>query len=148
MSTTSTEVLIVERVFNVPIEKVWQALIDKNQMKQWYFDLAAFKPEVGFEFQFEGGKDDRIYLHLCKVTEVVPFKKLKYSWRYDGYEGISYVTFELAREGEHTKLKLTHDGLDTFPMSNPDFAKENFSEGWNYIIHTSLKKYLETESQS
>ena len=143
----STEAVIVERVFNATIEKVWEALTDKNQMKQWYFDLANFEPRVGFEFQFEGGKDDRIYLHLCQVTEVVPFKKLKYSWRYDGYEGISHVTFELIREGKQTKLKLTHEGLDTFPKSNQDFAKENFFEGWNYIVHTSLTKYLEPESQ-
>ncbi|MBI1768919.1 MAG: SRPBCC domain-containing protein [Bacteroidetes bacterium] len=143
MSTVATEVLVVERVFNTSVEKVWKAITDKDQMKQWYFDLAAFKPEVGFEFQFEGGKDDRIYLHLCKVIEVVPLKKLKYSWRYDGYEGISFVTFELISQGKETRLKLMHEGLETFPISNPDFARENFSEGWNYIIHTSLKKHLE-----
>ena len=145
MNTVETEALVVERIFNAPIEDVWQAITEKEEMKLWYFDLAEFKAEVGFEFQFEGGKDDRVYLHLCKVTEVIPFEKLKYSWRYDGYEGISFVTFELIREGKQTKLKLTQEGLNSFPMSNPDFAKKNFSEGWNYIIHTSLKKYLEPE---
>jgi hypothetical protein len=32
--------------------------------------------------------------------------------------------------------------LETFP-ANPDFAKENFSKGWNQIIGTSLKEFLE-----
>jgi hypothetical protein len=70
-------------------------------------------------------------------------KDLKYSWRYDGYDGISFVTFELFSEGKQTKLKLEHEGLESFPSSNPDFARKNFAEGWNYIITTSLKKYLE-----
>ena len=137
------EPLIIERTFNAPIEKVWKAITDKDEMKQWYFDIAAFKPEVGFEFQFEGGKDEKCYLHLCKITEVVIGKKLSYSWRYDGYEGNSFVTFELFPDGNKTRLKLTHDGLETFPIKNPDFAKENFIEGWTYITGTSLKEFLE-----
>jgi hypothetical protein len=27
--------------------------------------------------------------------------------------------------------------------SNPDFGRENFVVGWNWIIGTSLKEYLE-----
>jgi uncharacterized protein YndB with AHSA1/START domain len=138
-----SEPFVIERTFNAPVEKVWKAITDRDQMKQWYFDLAEFKPEVGFEFTFEGGKDDRIYLHLCKITEVIPNKKLSYSWRYDKYEGNSLVTFELFPEGSSTRLKLTHEGLETFPMNNPDFAKENFSAGWTYIVGTSLKDFLD-----
>ena len=58
-------------------------------------------------------------------------------------QGNSFVTFELFVEGSKTRLKLTHEGLDTFPKSNPDLAKENFVEGWTSIIGTSLKKFLE-----
>ena len=138
------EPFVIERTLNAPIEKVWKAITDKDQMKYWYFDLADFKPEPGFEFQFVGGKDDRTYLHLCKITEVVPGKKLQYSWRYDGYEGNSFVTFELFKEGNKTRLILTHEGLETFPINNKDFAKENFVEGWTIIIGTLLPKFVES----
>ncbi|WP_462221480.1 SRPBCC family protein [Ferruginibacter sp.] len=135
----------MERIYNAKVKKVWQAITDNNQMKQWYFDIAEFKPEVGFEFQFTGeGKDGEKYIHLCKVVEVIKEKKLTYSWRYDGFEGNSFVTFELSAEGEETKLKLTHTGLETFPTNNPDFAKESFTEGWNYITGTSLKQFVES----
>lgn len=140
------EPFVIERIYSAPIQAVWKAITDKDQMKQWYFDLAEFKPEVGFEFQFEGGKDGRSYLHLCKVTEVILEKKLTYSWRYDGYGGNSFVTFELSEEGSKTKLKLRHEGLETFPIENRDLAKENFAEGWNAIIGTSLKEYLEKDT--
>ncbi|TAK53156.1 MAG: SRPBCC domain-containing protein [Bacteroidetes bacterium] len=139
----NNEPFVIERTFNAPVSKVWKAITDKSEMKQWYFDLAEFKPEVGFEFQFRGGTEECQYLHLCKITEVISGKKLTYSWRYDGYEGISFVTFELFAEGDRTKVKLTHAGLETFPASNKDFAKGNFVEGWTAIIGTSLKEYVE-----
>lgn len=134
---------IIERTFNAPVEKVWSAITDKNEMKEWYFDLEEFKAEEGFEFQFTGGTETNQYLHLCKVTEMIPQQKLTYSWRYDGYEGNSFVTFELFPEEEKTRLKLTHEGLETFPSTNPDLAKQNFEAGWTDIIGNSLKNYLE-----
>jgi uncharacterized protein YndB with AHSA1/START domain len=110
-------------------------------MKQWYFDIAEFRPEVGFEFQFEGRNEGRVYLHLCKVTEVIKGKKLQYSWRYKGYEGMSYVTFELFPEGDKTRLKLTHEGLETFP-DQADLKRENFQAGWTALIGDLLPKFL------
>jgi len=140
----NTDPIIIERVFHAPAEKVWQAINDKAEMKNWYFDLTELKAEVGFQFQFSGGPYPEVqYLHLCEVTEVVPEKKITYSWRYDGYTGNSFVTFELFEQGDSTLLRLTHTGLETFPAENTDFAKKNFVEGWTHIIHTSLKDYLE-----
>lgn len=138
-----TQPFIIERNYNAPVDRVWKAITDKTQMKEWYFDLSDFKPEVGFEFKFDGGTDGKVYHHVCEIIEVIPLKKLKYSWSYVGFEGMSFVTFELFNEGEQTKLKLTHEGLETFPKNNPDFAKKSFTAGWTYIIGTSLQKFLE-----
>lgn len=140
MSNTS---FVLERVFHAPVSKVWQAITDREEMKEWYFDLSEFKPEVGFEFQFWGQNEDRKYLHLCKIIEVIAGKKISYSWRYEGFEGSSVVTFELRPEGNKTSLMLTHIGLDTFPANNPDFAYENFVKGWTNIIGTGLMKFIE-----
>ncbi len=112
-------------------------------MKSWYFDLAEFRPEVGFEFSFIGGTENKKFKHLCKITAVIKEKKLAYSWKYEGYPGESLVTFELFPEGNKTRLKLTHEGLDTFPSEIPDFARKNFEAGWTQIIGTSLKEYIE-----
>ena len=138
-----SEPVVKEVLLKTPALKVWKAITEKEQMKEWYFDLKEFKPEVGFEFQFEGGPDDRIYLHICKITEVVPVKRLSYSWRYNGYPGDSLVTFELFEDGTKTRLKLTHKNLESFGTENPDFAKENFVEGWNMIIGKNIKEFVE-----
>ena len=138
----NNEPFVIERTYNAHAEKVWQAITDKEKMKQWYFTLDEFKPEVGFEFRFEGGSKEKTYLHICKITEVIPGEKLTHSWQYDGYPGESYVTFELSPEGDKTRLKLTHAGLETFPKEK-DFARESFAKGWTHIIGTSLPGYLE-----
>ena len=135
---------IVEETYPANASRVWKAITDKDQMKVWYFNMEEFKPEVGFEFRFWGGPaEDRQYLHICRITEVIPEKKLVHSWEYEGYEGSTLVSFELFEEdGNQTRLKLSHHGLDNFPKENPDFAQANFAEGWTSIIGTSLKNFL------
>src|SRR3979411_1122113 len=105
------EAVVVERIFNAPVARVWKALTDVDQMRIWYFDLKEFKPEVGFEFEFVVEHEGMKYHHLCKITEVIPQKKLAYTWRYKGYEGNSLVTIELFAEGGKTRRKPTHRGL-------------------------------------
>lgn len=137
------EPFVIERIYNAPLDRVWKAITNKEQMKEWYFDLAEFKAEEGFKFQFTGqGKEGESYLHLCTIIEVIPMKKLSHSWRYEGYEGDSLVTFELFDEGGKTRFRLTHEGLDTFPAL-PAFAKENFAAGWTAIIGNNLKEFVE-----
>jgi uncharacterized protein YndB with AHSA1/START domain len=145
--TDVTEAVMIERTFNAPVARVWKALTDADEMRVWYFDLKEFKPEVGFEFEFTVEHEGTKYHHLCKITEVIPQKKIVYTWRYAGEEGNSLVTFELFAEGGKTRLKLTHDGLETFPKL-PAYAKTNFEKGWTEIIGSSLKQYVEESKTS
>jgi uncharacterized protein YndB with AHSA1/START domain len=134
----------IERIFNARVSEVWRAITEKELMKQWYFDLAEFKAEVGFVFEFTGGEEGgKQYLHRCEITEVMVEKKLAHTWTYPGYEGISHLTYELVELGDKTKLTVTHAGIETFPADVADFAFSNFEAGWNYIIHTSLANFLE-----
>jgi uncharacterized protein YndB with AHSA1/START domain len=142
--------VVVERTFDAPIERVWDAISNNDAMKQWYFKLPEFRAEVGFEFEFKGappGKEP--FLHKCKVVEVIPGKKLAYSWRYEGWQGISTVAIELFAEGKQTKLRLTHSGLDSFAINNnPDLGAHNFVAGWTDIIGRSLKEFVEKRASS
>src|ERR1700722_8533535 len=99
-----SEPFVIERTLNAPATMVWKAITDRDEMQKWYFNLADFKPVVGFKFQFIGGGENQ-YVHLCEVTEVVENKKLTYSWKYEGYPGITHVTFELFEDGGKTKIR-------------------------------------------
>jgi uncharacterized protein YndB with AHSA1/START domain len=140
----NSEPIKIERIFDAPIAKVWSAITDKDEMKNWYFDVPMFEPIVGCKFEFGGGpSDDNQYFHLCEVMEVIPNQRLTHSWRYDGYAGNSLVTFDLTDENGKTRLNFSHSGIETFPEDNPDLAKKNFVAGWDHIINISLKNYLE-----
>jgi uncharacterized protein YndB with AHSA1/START domain len=129
---------------DAPVDRVWEALTDVDAMRQWYFDLKEFKAEKGFAFEFTVEHEGMSYHHLCRVTEAIPQQKLAYTWRYKGHEGDSIVTFELFAGGDKTRLKLTHECLESFPKL-PSFDRKNFEAGWTEIIGSSLKKYLEEE---
>jgi uncharacterized protein YndB with AHSA1/START domain len=126
----STQPIIVEKVVNAPVARVWKAITDHQQMKEWYFKMPAFEAKKGFEFTFEGGTKDQKFTHVCKITEVIENKKL------------STVTWELTDMGGKTKVKLTHTGLETFPPIEA-FARKNFEAGWNSIVGDLLPKYTE-----
>ena len=136
--------VVIERTFSAPPERIWKALTDVEEMRRWYFDLKEFEAEVGFEFEFTVEHKGMTYHHLCKITEVIPQRKLAYTWRYKGHEGDSLVTFELFADGDKTRLKLTHEGLETFPKT-PSFARKNFMEGWTQLIGSSLKEFVESD---
>jgi len=136
------EAVVIERTLNAPVASVWSALTDVDQMRQWYFDLKEFKPDVGFEFEFIVEHEGMKYHHLCRVTEVSPQKRIAYTWRYKDEPGDSLVTFELFSEGENTRVKVTHTGIDTFPKT-PAYARKNFENGWTQFIGTELRQFVE-----
>jgi uncharacterized protein YndB with AHSA1/START domain len=137
------EPLVAEYTYNAPVASLWQAITDNSKMKQWYFDIPEFRAELGFRFHFYAGNKGKEYLHLCEVKEVAPGKKLSYSWQYKDHPGDTLVSFELFAEGEKTRVKLTHTGLESFP-DQADFRRSNFQEGWTYILGTSLRTFVET----
>ena len=137
------EPVVINRIFNAPVARVWKALTSADQMREWYFDLKEFKAEVGFEFDFVVEHEGNKYHHLCRVTEVIPEEKIVYTWRYKGEPGDSLVTFELFPDGNRTRLKLTHTGIETFPKT-PAYARKNFEAGWTAIIGSELKQFVES----
>ena len=143
----TTEEITIEHTFEAPVAQVWKALTAVEQMRQWYFDLKEFKPEPGFEFEFVVEHEGVSYHHLCRITEVIPQQRIAYTWRYKGEPGDSLVTFELLPEGNKTRLKLTHKGIETFPKT-PAYARKNFEAGWTAIIGSELKEFVEKKQKA
>lgn len=103
--------IAVETVVNAPINKVWEALTNKDKMKEWYFDLKEFEPRKDFEFRFTGGTDEHQYLHICKIIEAIPNKRLTHTWTYENVPVETRVKWELSElDAHHTKVELTHAG--------------------------------------
>ena len=136
--------IVVEQQFSKPIQHVWEAITEQRQMVQWFFDtIPDFKPKVGFETSFDVDSGNRIFRHLWKIVEADPPSKIVYHWSYEDIAGAGTVNFELFENQNGTILRVTNEGLDTFPESIPEFARESCVEGWKYFIQDRLKNYLD-----
>jgi uncharacterized protein YndB with AHSA1/START domain len=140
----SDDTIVVKQAFKASLDTVWRSITELDQMRRWYFEnIPSFKPEVGFETSFNVQSGGRDFMHLWKVTEVVPLKRLSYDWKYEGYPGDSFVVFELSERGGATTLRLTVTVRKDFPDDIPEFKRESCIVGWQYFIKDRLKRYVE-----
>lgn len=136
--------ILVEAQFKNSAEALWNALTSLPEMKKWYFEvLDDFQPKVGFKTSFKVHSENRIFTHQWEVTEVVPQKKITYSWRFLEYPGASTSTFEVMENNDGAALKLTVLVQEDFPDDIPEFKRESCMGGWDYFIHGNLKEYID-----
>jgi uncharacterized protein YndB with AHSA1/START domain len=144
------ETFQIERIYEAPIELVWQAITDRAMIKEWYFDFAEdFKLETGAVFEWKAGDtEDNQWLHRGKMLEIVPNQKLSHTWEYPGYSGSSTLTWNLSKiDDATTKVLLVHEFTFPFDSTVAALKKENFEIGWNQIINISLEEYLNKKSK-
>ena len=141
--TRNEKPIIIEEKFENTIESVWGALTEIEQMREWFFEnIPSFKPEIGFKVEFNVDTGEKIFLHRWRITRVIPKKLIEFNWKYGGYSGDSYVTFELEPEDDSTNLRLTHTITKPFPGDVPEFERKSGIAGWEFFIKLRLKEYL------
>ena len=137
--------IIVEQIFEQPLEIVWKAITEHSQMIQWFFNnIPDFKAKVGFKTQFLIENEGCQFTHLWEIIEVIPMKKIIYDWRYKEYDGAGLVSFEMIAVDNGTKLRLTNTGLESFTADIPEFKRESCENGWKYFINR-LQSYLNSQ---
>lgn len=142
--STFHQPIIVEQAFDVSIEVVWNAITEVEQMRKWFFEnIPSFEPTVGFATKFSVQSGTRNFEHIWKLITVEPNRKIIYHWSYEEYTGEAFVIFEVFKKDNQTILKLTNEGLETFPEEISEFSKESCIGGWKYFIQESLKNYLD-----
>jgi len=141
-----TRVIKHQYFFPHPPATVWEYLTKSELMAQWLMKN-DFKPVVGHEFQFRTNPlpkmefDGVVY---CKVLEVIPAKKLSYSWKGGPGQGNitldSVVVWTLTPVDNGTELVLDHSGFTETVNLNMYNA---MNEGWRKNIHT-IAEHLNT----
>ncbi|PSL44268.1 uncharacterized protein YndB with AHSA1/START domain [Chitinophaga niastensis] len=124
--------------FPHPPEAVWEYLTNVELMEQWLMKN-DFQPIIRYDFQFRTNPipglnfDGIVY---CRVLEIVPFKKLSYSWKSGPGDGKitidSVVVWKLQPKDNGTELFLEHSGfseMENFTMYNA------LNDGWLKNIH-------------
>jgi uncharacterized protein YndB with AHSA1/START domain len=134
----ATRDIVVEGVLPHAPEVVWRALTTADLIGRWLMPN-DFAPVVGKSFTFRakpmGSWDGVVH---CEVLEVVPNRKLVYSWKGGSDENAKYgskldtvVTWTLTPVAGGTKLRLVHAG---FRSPGNDFAFDAMSPGWGRVL--------------
>lgn len=124
--------------FPHPPEMVWEYLTRPELMELWLMKN-NFQPILGNDFQFRTNPIPSLDfdgIFYCKVLEIVPFRKLSYSWKSGPGEGKitldSVVVWNLQQAGKGTELYLEHSGFEK--EENLDFYR-GLTDGWLEKIH-------------
>lgn len=143
--------VVIERVFDAPVEKVWAAWSEPEQIKKWWGPTGFRAPTVEVDFR-EGGKyffsmqsdeweNGREMFSTGTYKEIVPLKKIVCTDSFADERGnvvsASHydmpaeipleltVTVEFEDLGDgRTKMTLTHVGM--IPSESDDMTN-----GWN-----------------
>lgn len=143
MKTTKPPI-VVKQSFHVRKEKVWSALTEVEEMRQWFFpNIPEYRAKVGFETKFIVVSGKHSFPHVWKVLEIIPEQKMVQQWSYEGYSGLCTVALELEEISSGTTLTVTATVLQDFPDDIPEFKRESGVAGWEYFIQQQLKHYLE-----
>ena len=123
--------------FSHPPETVWEYLTKPELMELWLMKN-TFQPIIGFDFQFQTKPIPSLDfdgIFYCKVLEIVPFKKLSYSWKSGPGDGKitldSVVVWKLEPKENGTELFLDHNG----------FSKKENLDFYNGLSHGWLEKF-------
>jgi uncharacterized protein YndB with AHSA1/START domain len=138
---TSDRKVEITQVFDAPVQKVWEAWTDIEQMKMWSAPEGMYVPSfegdltVGSSYKLQmqsDGSDPQIPQDAGGVVsgtylEVDPPHKLSYTWLWEGDDEVNrtIVTLLFKEVGSaQTELTLIHSGFTS------EESQENHRGGW------------------
>ena len=144
--------LVIERIFDAPVEKVWEAWTNPEMVKKWWgpkdftCPVAEIDLKVGGKYLLAmrgpaGSEFDKNLYSTGTYKEIVPNKKLVITDSFSDSEGnpvspTEYgmpesfpdeleITIEFEEMDGKTKMKLTHAGMPQGEVA------EQTQAGWN-----------------
>ena len=112
------------------MEKVFEALTDPLNIRQWSGDEAIMSCSAGSDFSLWGGS-----IHGRNV-EITPTSIVQ-EWKEKDWDFYSEVKFKLIGQKGETKLEMTHSGI-------PENSFSSIDKGWDKYYLGPIKVLLET----
>jgi len=132
-----------ETTIDVPISKVWDALINPEIIKQYMFGSTVVSSwQEGSPIIWKGDWEGKPYEDKGEIIKIEPEKLLvithfsPLSGDADVPENYHTLSYELTPEGSCTKLKLTQDN------NASEEEKNHNDKNWKMVLDV-LKKLLE-----
>jgi uncharacterized protein YndB with AHSA1/START domain len=150
--TADQDAIVSEIFIAAPPERVFQALIDPREVRQWWtskqcpIESFALDPRLGGRWSYDTSQGaltvNGVSHFHCEgeVLEFDPPRRLAYSWIANWHDQPSrrtVVRWELFPSAKGTRVKMTHSGLADLPK-----ARQDYSRGWPGLVE-SLKNFVE-----
>ena len=132
------DIISKEQLFNHPIQKVWEAITDQDQISTWFIP-AKFKAEKGYQYTFNGAGGECSPIQ-GEVLEATPYT-LIYSWVVTENPMNTTVKWVLEEVDGGTKLYLEHSGISNYEGETAIEMFESFNGGWDNCLK-GLTTYL------
>jgi uncharacterized protein YndB with AHSA1/START domain len=132
MTDATPRVVRIQRVLRATPERVFAAWTDAALIARWMSPvghaIAYVEPRPGGALHVTMVGDDRRIEHVGEFREVVPGRRLVFTWisPFTGPEP-SVVTVELVAVADGTELRLTHEAL-------PPEEAESHGGGWGLML--------------
>jgi len=146
--TPDRDAVVSEIEIAAPPERVFQALITREQALQWGANEAfpmtrwELEPRVGGSWRFTSHESATAtdYDHHGKIVEFDPPRTMAYTWHANFHKDPSHPTlvrWELTPTAIGTRVKVTHSGL-----ANMTDERNAYRQGWPGLLD-ALKILLE-----
>jgi uncharacterized protein YndB with AHSA1/START domain len=138
--------LAIKRFINAPRDRVYHAWTDPAQLKEWWGPEWVRTRNITADVRV-GGKyrwdltdpDGEEMTAFGEYRELVPGKKIVFTWRWDDDDvwenRTSIVTVELSDRDGGTELLLKHEQLPS------EESRDRHNEGWNSVLDR-LEKFF------
>lgn len=144
---TVAERLVVRRNFKAPIERVYAAWTEAEQIRRWLapgrmsVPAAEADVRVGGRYRVQmaddnGEGDCEFHTTGGVYREVIPNERLVFTWQWEGSGLETVVTLEFRRvSSKETELTLIHEGFDS------EDTRNKHGQGWEGCL-ANLQIYL------
>lgn len=141
-NAVSKDAIVIERIFDVPVDLIWQLWTQPEHFKAWYGPTGFRVPVAEMDVRIGGKRlvcmespDGSMKLWTTgEYTEIVPNQRLAYTESFSDENGdivappnsappmTTTVTVQLEDLGGQTRMVMTHAGMP---------GNQGANEGWN-----------------
>jgi uncharacterized protein YndB with AHSA1/START domain len=127
-----------EILIEAPIDVVWRAVTEPDQIKQWFSQEAEIDPKEGGEGRLSFPSGQTFYL---QIEAFEPPRRFAFRWVHP--EGTKaqpdnsmMVEFTLESEAGNTRLRVVESGFDQIDWADEKKAKyfDDHSRGWAFLL--------------
>ena len=136
ITTPTDREIRIERIFNAPRERVWQAMTDPKLIAQWWgrgnnLVVERFEPERGGHWRFVEHAPEGVNGFEGRFREVTPPERVVQTFEWDGMPGYVIVETMTLEELGDDRTRLVTTSLFHATEERDGFLQSGMEGGLN-----------------